>query len=376
MLHLSIFAIFGAGLLTFASPCVLPLVPVYLSVLGGSVTVQPTRRPIAAALAFAAGLSSVFVVLGAAASALGALLVEHRNALLLTSGLLMVLFGLRALGTLRLPFVDRDARPGLARVKVAAGLGSAFFFGGAFALGWSPCIGPILASVLSFVATEGTSRLQGAAYLAVYAAGVSTPLIVVAAFAPSALQLLRRVRGRVRHLERATGALMLAVGVWMFWSARPWSSHPAPVAASASGAADAQLASSSCDAATNHICALPEVDAVSAEVHEIEGARMIEFVSDHCPICRRMAPLIADAERACDGFGARIQRVDVASAEGRALAARYHVLGTPTFVFISADGAESARIVGEERPEHLQAAIERAFALRCAASSPRPSHSG
>ena len=375
-MQVSLVATFLAGLLTVASPCVLPLIPVYLSVLGGSVASERATRPVAAATAFAAGLSMVFVVLGAAASAFGAVLVQHSGALLLVSGVLMLLFGIRSLGLVRLGVLDRDVRPGLQRLRVVGGLGSAFLFGAAFALGWSPCIGPVLASVLGFVAARGTSALAGAGYLAVYAAGISVPLVVVAAFAPTALQLLRRVRTGIPRLERATGALMVAVGVWTLWSAHD-SLH---AATAAKATASAQSAPASCETTgangSNHLCAIPQGGPIAAEVHEASGARMLEFVSSHCPVCTRMAPVISEAERACDGFGARIQRVDVSSAEGRALAVRHRVVGTPTFVFINEDGVESERIIGEETPENLRATIESAFALRCAVLSPRPSHSG
>lgn len=381
-MQVSVVATFIAGVLTFASPCVLPLIPVYLGVLGGSVASERSRRPVAAAAAFAGGLSTVFVALGAAASAFGAVLVQHRNALLLVSGVLMVLFGLRALGILRVSLLDRDARPGLERLRVVGGLGSAFLFGAAFALGWSPCIGPVLASVLGYVASRGTSALEGAAYLGVYAAGISAPLIVVAAFAPTAIQLLRRYRSAIPRLEIATGALMIAVGGWTLWSAREGllSASKVGAVAAATQPTSAKDAPVACDTSAasgqNHLCALPQGGPVAAEVHEASGARMLEFVSSHCPVCVRMAPVISQAERACDGFGARIQRVDVATPEGRALAARHRVVGTPTFVFIGEDGGESERIVGEETPENLQTAIEGAFAMRCAVLPPRPAHSG
>lgn len=375
-MQVSAVAVFVAGVLTFASPCVLPLIPVYLSVLGGAVVSEQRTRPVLAALAFAAGLSTVFVALGAAASFFGAALVEHRSALLLISGALMVVFGLRALGWVRVSLFDRDARPGLERLRVVGGLGSAFLFGAAFALGWSPCIGPVLASVLGFVASRGVSPFEGGAYLALYAAGLSTPLVVVAAFAPAALGLLRRARSSIPRLERATGVLMLAVGVWTLWGAR----ESLFTRESAKAASASPVPAASCDPmGAGHLCALPEVtngSSAAVDAGDASGARMLEFVSAHCPVCVRMAPVISAAERACSGFGARIQRVDVATAEGRALAVRHHVVGTPTFVFLAEDGAESERIVGEETPENLQAAIESAFALRCAVLSPPPSHSG
>ena len=180
-MSLSVLAIFGAGVLTFASPCVLPLIPAYLAAMtGGPMQGAPTSRLVARAAAFSGGLALVFVSLGALASSVGASLLEHRTALLAISGALMVAFGLRALGVLRIRAMDVDARPALHRLGAASSLAGAFVFGAAFALGWSPCIGPVLATVLTFAATHADTPWKGGAYLLVYAAGISAPLLGVA----------------------------------------------------------------------------------------------------------------------------------------------------------------------------------------------------
>ena len=177
-MELSLLAIFGAGLLTFASPCVLPLMPIYLATIVGTVNARGrTRYTMLVASTFVAGFTAVFVALGALASTLGAWLVAYQRPIVVASAALMIVFGLRGLGVLRVAAFERDVRPGLSRTGSVTGPVGAFVFGAAFALGWSPCIGPVLASVLTYAATHSDSPAKGALYLAVYAGGIAAPML-------------------------------------------------------------------------------------------------------------------------------------------------------------------------------------------------------
>jgi cytochrome c-type biogenesis protein len=179
-------ALFAAGLLTFLSPCVLPLVPLYLGFLAGASVAEVrrgsrARRLVVTAIAFSLGLGAVFVALGLAATAAGRYLGEHREALLRVSGVAIALFGVHQMGLLRLPFIQGERRPFLARLGGGGSLASAFAFGAAFALGWTPCVGPVLGTALTYAASASASPARGALLLATYAAGLATPLIAVAA---------------------------------------------------------------------------------------------------------------------------------------------------------------------------------------------------
>ena len=207
------------GALSFLSPCVLPLVPAYLSFLAGAGLDDLTaagaslkRRTFLRALAFVAGFSTVFVALGAGASALSALLRAHLDVLAMAAGVVVVVLGLHFMGLFRLSFLDREARFHVA-AKPLGPLG-AYLIGLAFAFGWTPCIGPILGSILAIAATrEGMA--DGIALLAVYSAGLGIPFLVAALGVGAFTRFLQRFRRYVRYVEIAIGALLVATGIAM-----------------------------------------------------------------------------------------------------------------------------------------------------------------
>jgi cytochrome c-type biogenesis protein len=368
-MSLSLVAIFAAGLLTFASPCVLPLMPIYLTTIAGS-SLDRARpwRTLSVAAAFTSGFAFVFIALGALASSLGALLVTYQRPIMFSSGALMIAFGLRSLGVLRVGAFDRDVRPGLQRARAASGPISAFIFGAAFALGWSPCIGPVLASVLTYTATHSASPWRGAGYLAVYAAGLALPMLLLAAVAPRAVQLVRDARSLLPMLEKATGAALLGIGLWTLTTVP----DPLPPLAAVTPHQSAP-ASASCDLnEPGHTCAMPELTKgpdtlvdVPDDPAQDQGPRLLEFGSHDCPVCRRMRPVLDRLMASCNELDGWVVRVDVTTASGRALAMRHGVRGTPTYVLVDGDGVEHGRLLGETSSAEIAAAIERAFGLSC-----------
>jgi cytochrome c-type biogenesis protein len=246
--------VFAAGLLTFLSPCVLPLVPLYLALLAGA-SAREIRagarqgRLVATAVAFALGLAAVFVALGLAATAASRALSERRPALLAVGGVAIALLGLKQMGVLRLPFADRERRPLLERLRGGGSLGGAFAFGAAFALGWTPCVGPVLGAVLGYAASASSSPARGALLLGTYAAGLGAPLVAIAAMAPRALALLERVKPHLRKIELATGAVLVLFGALLatdrlsLVSMPSFRSGAAPVVSSAAPAPASGIAS-------------------------------------------------------------------------------------------------------------------------------------
>jgi cytochrome c-type biogenesis protein len=222
MLDIGLFAAAAAGLLSFLSPCVLPLVPPYLTWLAGSsldeITADEpppgvTRRAFLRAFAFVLGFSAVFVALGASASLVGRAVAEHLALFSRIAGAVIVVLGLHFLGVLRIPLLYREARFGLGTQP--AGLIGAFLMGLAFAFGWTPCVGPVLAAIL-LIAGADDSVAHGAALLAAYAAGIGVPFLLAAAFVRPFLGFLARFRSHLGLIEKVIGVLLVVTGVLIF----------------------------------------------------------------------------------------------------------------------------------------------------------------
>lgn len=358
--------IFAAGLLTFASPCILPLVPIYLALLGGAATSELAGgrrigRTVAAAAAFALGLSLVFVGMGLAATAFGQALVAHRALLLQLGGLAIFLFGLKFLGVLQLPWLEREYRP-LFAGKAGGGPVGGFVLGATFGLGWTPCIGPVLGSVLTYTASTASGPASGALHLGAYALGLSLPLIGMAAIAPLALGWLKRLQRWMRPMQLATGGLLALVGLLLITDKlgaldpTAFASHvpPLPASGAPASAEPGQAA-----------CALPAGEPAGTVQAIPPGPAMVEFLSGTCPICLRMAPVVAAAERDCAGQKVELARVRVDQPGGRELARRYGVLGVPTFVFVDERGDEVARLVGEQTLATLEQTLQVLSGQKC-----------
>jgi cytochrome c-type biogenesis protein len=218
-LEIPLTAAFLAGLLSFLSPCVLPLVPPYLVFITGASLDQLTKRDRAEigyrmvlmpALMFVLGFATVFVTLGATASAAGQFLREHSTVLAQIAGVAIILMGLHFIGIFRLGLINREVR--YTHARRPAGLFGAYGIGLAFAFGWTPCIGPVLAVILALAATED-SVAKGAVLLGVYSAGLGVPFLAAALGVERFLGFLQRFRRHLGTVERATGVLLVVTGV-------------------------------------------------------------------------------------------------------------------------------------------------------------------
>ncbi len=217
MTDISFPAAIGAGLLSFLSPCVLPLVPPYLAYIAGSsldelsarADVAVNRRALLAALLFVAGFSTVFVLLGASASVLGGLLRAHIQVLGYVAAALIIIMGLHFLGVFRIRLFMREAR---VEVQKPAGLLGAYVMGLAFAFGWTPCIGPVLATILTIAGKEA-SVSYGASLLAAYSLGLGVPFLIAALAMGQFIGVMKRFRRYVGIVEKLTGVLLVVTGI-------------------------------------------------------------------------------------------------------------------------------------------------------------------
>jgi cytochrome c-type biogenesis protein len=238
--NVTFFAAFVAGVLSFISPCVLPLIPGYLSFISGvtldqmqgtataapvaaaggaatAVAVRTTpevrRRVLLTSLCFVLGFSLVFVALGATASALGQFLMDRLRILGQIAGLLIIVFGLHMMGVFRIGWLYSERRVHVDRKP--AGLIGATFVGIAFAFGWTPCIGPILAGILAIAAAQETV-MQGVTLLAVYSAGLGVPFLLTALAIDRFFEAFARIRRHYRTIEIVSGALLIVIGFLIF----------------------------------------------------------------------------------------------------------------------------------------------------------------
>jgi len=209
----SLFVAFAAGVLSFLSPCVLPLIPSYVGFLTGLTLEELQGRRGTAllhALWFVGGFSLIFIALGATASTLGVLLLLSQVWIARVGGVLVILFGLYLLGVLRPAFLMRERRVHLAR-KPLGYVGSSVA-GMAFGAAWTPCIGPILGAILTLAATR-SSVAQGTGLLAIYAAGLAIPFVVTALLLDRFLVWFQRFRRYIGWVERISGVLLILLGV-------------------------------------------------------------------------------------------------------------------------------------------------------------------
>jgi cytochrome c-type biogenesis protein len=214
------FGVMLAGLVSFLSPCVLPLVPPYLGYLGGTTISQASvadgidgrvwRRVVIGSLFFVLGFTTVFTALGAGASMFGQLIQTYKGELSVAAGAVIILFGLHFTGVFKIPLLYSEARF-QANVDGASFAG-AYLIGLAFAFGWTPCIGPVLGAILALAGASGTAS-EGAALLAAYSAGLGIPFLVAALFVSPFMAFLQRFRSHLGTVEKIMGGLLVLTGI-------------------------------------------------------------------------------------------------------------------------------------------------------------------
>ncbi|AOG07503.1 cytochrome c biogenesis CcdA family protein [Bosea sp. RAC05] len=217
---IGIWAALAAGAVSFLSPCVLPLVPGYVSyIAGGAAAAGDQPAPASSRLNalvmsawFVLGFSTVFTLLGAGASAISHLLLAYRYEAGILGGAIILVFGVFTTGLVRFPWLERELR---LQAPIAGGRpGGAYLLGLAFAFGWTPCIGPVLGAILTVSATS-TSASSGVALLSVYSLGLAIPFLLTALFADGMTARLRRLRGVGRILQIVAGGIMIVMGLAM-----------------------------------------------------------------------------------------------------------------------------------------------------------------
>jgi cytochrome c-type biogenesis protein len=210
---------FTAGLLSFATPCVLPLVPGYLSAVSGTAPGSSGRHVVAASLPFIAGFTILFVVLGALAAATGGVFDENRRLLMQVAGIVVVVLGFAFMGLIPVPLFERLAAPGLA--QGARRTGSNALLGAAFGVCAAPCVGPVLATILA-LASDASTVARGSALLLVYSLGLALPFLLVGVGFARTMTAFRWLRDRYGAVRLVSGTILVAVGLLLFFDRFWW----------------------------------------------------------------------------------------------------------------------------------------------------------
>jgi len=344
-MDVTLIGIFGAGVFTFLTPCILPLIPMYISSLVGTNVLGIKHisqgQLLAKSVSFSVGFTAVFTALGFAASAVGSFFQENRVILLLLAAVIITAFGLKFLNILKIPFVDRVLRADASRAAGEAGVVGAFLMGVLFAAGWSPCAGPVLGSVLTYTASKTHDVWRGGLYLATYGVGLAVPLILTAVFAETGMRYIQRANRFVPVFEKAIGVFLILVASTLLFQA---------------GSLVLQGVRS-------------DQTAVAADIQQPANVRklpvMLEFYSEDCEVCKKMEPMIAELESACSESVIDIRKLDVFAADGFSLAQKFGVFGAPTFVFLDADGLEAGRLIGYQNKAELERSIASVSGKTC-----------
>lgn len=212
---------FGAGVLSFFSPCILPLLPAYLSLLSGFSAEElkngsdiNIKRILFRAILFCLGFSIVFILMGAAVSSVGGTLSAYKGLLLKIFGIITILFGIHTAGYLNIRLLNYEKRIKIGNdSKDSTG---AFLMGIAFAMGWSPCIGPVLGSILAMAIVKGTT-LSGILLLTAYSAGITLPLLITAMFTAKLFSILKNMRKHLNSVKTLSGIILIILGLLLFF---------------------------------------------------------------------------------------------------------------------------------------------------------------
>jgi len=364
--------VFLAGILTFLSPCVLPVIPIFLSILGGDDEGDgaPGRfKAFLSTVAFSLGFALVFSILGLSATSLGMFLAQNKVLFQQLAGIVVLLLGLRFMGYLKLPIPEGGGAGFTSRFKTRFHYVNAFVLGFLFAFAWTPCVGSVLGAVLTYTSLATTSPIQGMGYLALYSLGFAVPLLVVATVAGPALAALKNARRFLPVFEKVTGTLLVMTGLLLVtdqWGILdnalgrpPEETEIAGVHESVKTWAPLSVQGElSCESGDETVCGVGSDEALPT---------LYKFHSPKCPVCLQMIPVVNVLRNECAGKRLRFVDVNVSTVEGKVLARRYGITGIPVFVFENAGGAETSRLVGFQKLEALEQAASILIGEECPA---------
>ncbi|MBC7690224.1 MAG: sulfite exporter TauE/SafE family protein [Methylotenera sp.] len=355
----SLFGLFGSGLATFLSPCVLPMAPILVASWSTSSASKSGR--LFSTLWFTLGFTLTFVLLGLSASAMSGYLAPAKPLLFAFGGVILALFALRMIGiiqgtasfawlqkTFQLPDYSRKAPSGLA----------ALTFGLIFGLSWTPCVGPVLGAFLTYVASKQSTPLQSALMLFVFSLGISLPLLALAVASEHLKPLLDRLRGWIPKIEYAMGAGLLIFSITLLNQARIAFAEPNTAWSTAANTAS----NTPLGPVTAHDQKRQEI---TLGARTPGHSRMVFFHSENCPICRAMENYLPEFEKSCASSAFDFSKVDVDLNENRTAAERFQIRAVPALSIFNDEGQEIVHLVGYLTEGRLREATRTLSGLLC-----------
>jgi cytochrome c-type biogenesis protein len=324
------FSIYLSGILSFLSPCILPIIPVYFSILSG------TGKLIYKALLFCFGFCLVFALMGGGAGSLGSFIQINRAAVNIAAGTIILLLGLKFLNVIQIPILDRSYSISTEKFKTRFELLNAFIIGLLFAVTWSPCIGAVLGGILTYVSASGSGAVDGAIKLFIYGIGISTPLILCVFFYQRILTFYKNSPYFFDMVKKLLGFILLIFALNLFY-------HVVTVAK------NNQKQSSVTDKVMT-----PE-----------KLPLFVSFVSASCEDCETMKPIIEQLNKSCGGKIVDFRTVNLDNSEYDYLAFEKGIFGTPTYILTNDKGLEKHRLFGIQKIEDLNVALEKLTNKKC-----------
>jgi cytochrome c-type biogenesis protein len=317
------FYMYFAGFLSFFSPCILPIIPVYFSILSG------TGKLIYKALLFCFGFSLIFALMGGGAGILGTFIQANRASVNIVAGFIIMLLGLKFLNLIQIPMLDRSYSISGERFRTRFEFLNAFIIGLLFAVTWSPCIGAILGGILTYISASGKGAVDGAIKLFLYGVGISTPLIVSVFFYTKLQNFYRNSPYFFDMVKKLLGFILLIFAFSLLY-------HVVTISKNSQkqlGAIDKVM--------------LPE-----------KLPLFVSFNSATCEDCKTMEPVIAKLKSSCGGKVVDFRTVDMDDSQYEYLSYQEGIFGSPTYILVDSSGKEKQRLFGVLALEELDKNIK------------------